>query len=220
MSTDLEVVADPAAVAQRGAEVIADRARSAVDDRGAFTLAVSGGHTPVAMFAALGELDLPWDAISIYQVDERIAPAGRRRPQSDPADGQPAGRRARRRVNPMPVEAAEVAAAAAEYAAALPALDLVHLGIGDDGHTASLVPGDPVLDVADRAVAVTGEYRGRRRMTLTYPPIDAAAEVLWIVAGADKRDPVAKLLAHDPSVPAGRVAAERMLVLADRAAAG
>ena len=219
MSTDLEVVADPAAVAQRGAEVIADRARSAVDDRGAFSLAVSGGHTPVAMFAALGELDLPWDAISIYQVDERIAPPGddeRNLTHLMASLPEPA----RRRVSPMPVEAAEVAAAAAEYAAALPALDLVHLGIGDDGHTASLVPGDPVLDVADRAVAVTGEYRGWRRMTLTYPPIDAATEVLWIVAGAGKRDPVAKLLAHDMSVPAGRVAAERMLVLADRAATG
>ena len=219
MSTDLEVVADPAAVAQRGAEVIADRARSAVDDQGAFTLAVSGGHTPLAMFAALGELDLPWDAISIYQVDERIAPAGDdERNLTHLMASLPAP--ARKRVIPMPVEAPEVTAAAAEYAAALPALDLVHLGIGDDGHTASLVPGDPVLDVVDRAVAVTGEYRGRRRMTLTYPPIDSAAEVLWIVAGADKRDPVAKLLAHDPSVPAGRVAAKRMLVLADRAAAG
>lgn len=219
MSTDLEVVADPAAVAQRGAEVIADRARGAVDDRGAFTLAVSGGHTPLAMFAALGELDLPWDAISIYQVDERIAPAGDdERNLTHLMASLPAP--ARERVNPMPVEAADVTAAAAEYAAALPALDLVHLGIGDDGHTASLVPGDPVLDVVDRAVAVTAEYRGRRRMTLTYPPIDSAGEVLWIVAGADKRDPVAKLLAHDPSVPAGRVAAKRMLVLADRAAAG
>ena len=219
MSTDLEVVADPAAVAQRGAEVIADRARSAVDDRGTFMLAVSGGHTPVAMFAALGELDLPWDAISIYQVDERIAPAGDdERNLTHLMASLPTP--ARERVIPMPVEAADVTAAAAEYAAALPALDLVHLGIGDDGHTASLVPGDPVLDVTDRAVAVTGNYRGRRRMTLTYPALDAAGEILWIVAGEDKRDPVAKLLAHDPSVPAGRVAAERMLVLADRAAAG
>jgi 6-phosphogluconolactonase len=219
VSTDLEVAADPAAVARRGAEVIADRARSAVDDRGSFTLAVSGGHTPVAMFAALGELDLPWQAMSIYQVDERIAPAGdddRNLTHLMASLPEPA----RRRVNPMPVEAAEVTAAAAEYAAALPALDLVHLGIGDDGHTASLVPGDPVLDVTDRAVAVTGDYRGRRRMTLTYPALDAAGEILWIVAGEDKRDPVAKLLAHDPSVPAGRVAAERMLVVADRAAAG
>ena len=219
MTTDLEVVADPAAVAQRGAEVIADRARNAVDDRGTFMLAVSGGHTPVAMFAALGELDLPWDAISIYQVDERIAPAGDdERNLTHLRARLPAP--ARKRAMPRPVAAPAGPAAAAEYAAALPALDLVHLGIGDDGHTASLVPGDPVLDVVDRAVAVTGEYRGRRRMTLTYPPIDSAAEVLWIVAGADKRDPVAKLLAHDPSVPAGRVAAERMLVLADRAAAG
>jgi 6-phosphogluconolactonase len=219
VSTDLEVVADPTAVAQRGAEVIAERARSAVDDRGGFTLAVSGGHTPVAMFAALGQFDLPWQAISIYQVDERIAPAGDDdRNLTHLMAGLPEP--ARRRVNPMPVEAVDVTAAAAEYAAALPALDLVHLGVGDDGHTASLVPGDPVLEVTDRTVAVTGDYRGRRRMTLTYPALDAAGEILWIVAGEDKRDPVAKLLAHDPSVPAGRVSAERMLVLADRAAAG
>jgi 6-phosphogluconolactonase len=219
VSTDLEVVADPAAVAQRGAELIAERARSAVDARGAFALAVSGGGTPVPMFAALGEYDLPWDAISIHQVDERIAPPGdddRNLTHLMAALPEPG----RRRVNAMPVEAAEVTAAAAEYAASLPAFDLIHLGIGDDGHTASLVPGDPVLEVTDRTVAVTGEYQGRRRMTLTYPPIDAAQEILWIVAGAGKRDALAKLREHDPSVPAGRVANERMLVVADRAAAG
>jgi 6-phosphogluconolactonase len=219
VSTELEVVADPAAVAQRGAEVIAERARSTVDARGAFAIAVSGGGTPVPMFEALGQYDLPWDAISIYQVDERIAPPGdddRNLTHLMAALPEPA----RRRVNPMPVEAAEVAAAAAEYAAALPEFDLIHLGIGPDGHTASLVPGDPVLDVTDRTVATTGEYQGRRRMTLTYPPIDAAAAILWIIAGGDKRDPVEKLLKRDPSVPAGRVANDRMLVVADRAAAG
>ena len=219
MSIEREVVPDADAVARRGAEVIADRARRAVGERGSFAIAVSGGHTPVAMFRALGEHDLPWDAISIHQVDERIAPPG-----SDDRNlthlmaSLPDA--ARRRVHAMPVEAPEPAAAAAAYAAQLPALDLVHLGIGDDGHTASLVPGDPVLEVTDRAVAVTGEYRGRQRMTLTYPALDAAAEVLWIVAGDGKRDAVAKLLAGDPSVPAGRVANQHMLLVADEAAAG
>jgi 6-phosphogluconolactonase len=219
VSIDREVVPDAAAVARRGAELIADRARRAVGERGSFAIAVSGGQTPAAMFGALGEFDLPWDAISIHQVDERIAPPG-----SDDRNLThlmaciPDA--ARRRVHAMPVEAPDVEAAAAAYAGQLPALDLVHLGIGDDGHTASLVPGDPVLDVTDRTVAVTGEYRGRRRMTLTYPALDAAAEVLWIVAGENKRDAVAKLLAHDPSVPAGRVANEHMVLVADEAAAG
>jgi 6-phosphogluconolactonase len=219
VSMDVEVVADPAAVAARGAEVIADRARAAVAERGSFALAVSGGHTPVAMFAALGDHEIPWDAVAVFQVDERIAPPGDddRNLTHLMAALPEAGRR---RVRPMPVEDVDIAGAAARYAAELPPLDLVHLGIGDDGHTASLVPGDPVLEVTDRTVAVTGEYRGRRRMTLTYPAIDAAGEVLWIVAGADKRGPVEKLRAHDPSVPAGRVSAERMVLVADRAAAG
>ena len=218
MPLAIEILPDAESVARRGAEIAAAAAADAVADRGRFEFAVSGGRTPWAMFADLAG-KMPWEKVTIYQVDERIAPAGdddRNLTHLMASLPEPA----RRRVNPMPVEAADVTAAAAEYAAALPALDLVHLGIGDDGHTASLVPGDPVLDVTDRAVAVTGDYRGRRRMTLTYPALDAAGEILWIVAGEDKRDPVAKLLAHDPSVPAGRVAAERMLVLADRAAAG
>jgi 6-phosphogluconolactonase len=219
VSVEREVVADAAAVARRGAEVIADRARTAIDARGRFTLAVSGGTTPGAMFAALDDHDLAWDAISVYQVDERIAPPGSddRNLTHLRASIPTAGRT---RVHAMPVEAPEVSAAAAAYASQLPQLDLIHLGLGDDGHTASLVPGDPVLDVTDRSVAVTGEYRGHRRMTLTYPVLDGAVEVLWIVAGEGKRDAVAKLVAGDRSVPAGRVANEHMLLVVDEAAAG
>ena len=120
----------------------------------------------------------------------------------------------------MPVWAHDLDAAASMYAADLPAaLDLVHLGLGPDGHTASLVPGDPVLDVTDREVAVTGIYQGRRRMTLTYPALNKARGVLWLVTGEDKVDALQRLLRGDTSIPAGRVAAENALVLADRSAA-
>jgi len=216
--SDLEVLADAPAVARAAAAYVADRARAAVADHGSFHFAVSGGHTPWAMFAELAAEDVPWDHVVLYQVDERVAPAGdpdrnlthlRESLGEAPAD-----------VVAMPVEDDDLDAAAATYAARLPErLDLVHLGLGPDGHTASLVPGDPVLAVTDRAVAVTGDYRGLRRMTLTYPVLDAAGEVLWIVTGTDKRDPLRRLLSGDTSIPAGRVAAPRQVVVADRAAA-
>ena len=215
-----EVLSDDGAVARRGASLIAERARATVAARGTFTLAVSGGRTPWVMFAALEGEDVPWEKTTIFQVDERIAPDGdpdrnlTHLRASLPAAGL-------ERLVPMPVTEADVDAAASAYAERLPEqLDLVHLGLGDDGHTASLVPGDPVLAVSDRDVAVTEEYQGRRRMTLTYPVLDRAAEILWLVTGAEKAAPLARLLAHDESIPAGRVRAGRLLVLADEAAMG
>jgi 6-phosphogluconolactonase len=171
------------------------------------------------MFKLLGEKELDWDRVDLFQVDERVAPDG------DPDRnmthiGANLPGEAVARLRPMPVMDEELDAAALRYAALMPKpLDLVHLGIGPDGHTASLVPGDPVLEVTDRLVALTGgEYQGRRRMTLTYPALDTARDVFWLIAGEDKRDAVGKLLAGDASIPAGRVEAGDGVVLADRAA--
>jgi 6-phosphogluconolactonase len=215
---EIEVLPDADAVARRGAVVVAQAARAAVDARGTFLFAVSGGTTPWAMFRHLADEDMPWEATVVYQVDERIAPDGDS--ERNLTHLQESLGAAPAHVRPMPVGAADLEAAAAAYAAELPdRFDLVHLGLGDDGHTASLVPGDPVLDVADRPVAVTGDYQGRRRMTLTYPALARAERLLWLVAGPDKAQPLAKLLARDPSIPAGRVRDGSSLVLADRAAA-
>jgi 6-phosphogluconolactonase len=219
MALEVEVLADARAVAERGAEVVSAAAAAAVDARGRFALAVSGGRTPWAMFAALAGR-MPWELVTIYQVDERVAPDGdpdrnltqleRSLPPGGAAD-----------VRPLPVWAEHLEAAAAEYGRVLPGqLDLVHLGLGPDGHTASLVPGDPVLDVTDRDVAVTGAYQGRRRMTLTYPALNRARQILWLVTGDDKVDALARLRAGDPSIPAGRVSTANALVVADAAAAG
>jgi 6-phosphogluconolactonase len=218
-TSELVVVPDDVALAARAAAWVAAMARAAVPDHGAFRFAVSGGHTPWAMFATLTATeDVPWVAVEIFQVDERVAPDG-----DDARNlthlrlalaGVPAV------IHPMPVNEPDLVAGAAAYARELPdRFDLVHLGLGPDGHTASLVPGDPVLDVTDRLVAVTQPYQGHQRMTLTYPALARAEQLLWLVSGADKRDAVAKLLAGDPSIPAGRVAAARSTVMADAAAA-
>jgi 6-phosphogluconolactonase/glucosamine-6-phosphate isomerase/deaminase len=172
------------------------------------------------MFARLGDEDMPWPETAIYQVDERVAPDGdpdrnlTHLLASLPVDSGA-------EIHAMPVEEADLEAAAAEYARSLPeSFDLIHLGLGQDGHTASLVPGDPVLEVMDRRVAVTGEYQERRRMTLTYPTLNAARQVLWLVTGEDKVDALRRLRAGDTSIPGGRVIAASALVIADVAAAG
>lgn len=222
MAIELEVAGDEKAASRRAAELIAAAGAEAAAERGRFTFAMSGGRSPWAMLAILGDLEeMPWEQTELFQVDERVAAPG------DPARNlthmvlglsmahQPA-------LRPMPVTQRDLDAAAREYEASLPEqLDLVHLGLGPDGHTASLVPGDPVLDVDDRRVALTAEpYQDHRRMTLTYPALNDARRIVWLVTGPDKREPLAKLLEGDDSIPAGRVRNENVIVVADDAAAG
>jgi 6-phosphogluconolactonase len=225
----LEVLPDPEAVACRAARVVAAAARDAVGARGRFLLATSGGATPWRMLRLLAEEDVPWAGVHLFQVDERVAPAGHpdrslTHLTASLLDHAPLPAA---QVHAMPVEEADLASAAARYAAELHAvggtpavLDLVHLGLGADGHTASLIPGDPALEVAGADVAVTGAYRGRRRMTLTYPALDRARLVLWVVTGAEKGEALARLRRGDRAIPAGRVRSDRAVVLADVAAAG
>jgi 6-phosphogluconolactonase len=224
----IDVLADVDAVVREAATAIAAQARAAVAARGRFVLAVSGGHTPWLMFRALADEAVPWPEVHLLQVDERVAPAG-------DADRNLTHLRESlltrvplrpEQVHAMPVEASDLEAAAGSYAQVLqevagspPVLDLIHLGLGPDGHTASLVPGDPALAVTDRDVALTGVYQGRRRMTLTYSVINRARRILWLVTGAEKAGPLVRLCAADASIPAGRVRQDQALVLADRAAA-
>jgi 6-phosphogluconolactonase len=224
----IEVLADAKAVAGKGAALIAAAARDAVVARGRFIVAVSGGKTPWIMLRALAGEKVPWEQVHLVQVDERVAPAGH-------ADRNLTHLRESlltrvplppEQVHAMPVEAPDLEAAAKAYSRTLqkiagspPVLDLVHLGLGPDGHTASLVPGDPVLDVADTDVALTGIYQGRRRMTLTYPMINRARRILWLVTGSEKAGPLVRLRDADPSIPAGRVRQDQALVLADGSAA-
>jgi 6-phosphogluconolactonase len=222
MGFELEVVADERAAARRAAELIAVAGREAAAARGPFGMAMSGGRTPWAMLAILGELEeMPWPATELFQVDERIAsPGSEDRNLTHMVLGLSMDHQSTLR--PMPVTQRDFDAAARDYESALPErFDLVHLGLGPDGHTASLVPGDPVLEVSDRRVAITETaYQGHRRMTLTYPAIDEARQILWLVTGAEKRDALAKLMAGDESIPAGRVRNEAMTIVADEAAAG
>jgi 6-phosphogluconolactonase len=225
----VEVLADAEMVAKRAAAVIAADARAANAARGQFNMAVSGGHTPWLMLRDLANEDVPWQALRVFEVDERVAPAGHRdrnltHLQASLLDNAPLKAD---QIYAMPVEASELETAARQYAQTLcdiagspPILDLVHLGLGPDGHTASLVPGDPVLNLTGVDVGLTGIYQGRRRMTLTYPVINRARRILWLVTGAEKVEMLKRLRDADASIPAGRISSHDALVLADRAAAG
>jgi len=223
-----EVFDDADSVARKAAAAIASDARSAIAARGRYAVAFSGGHTPWIMLRALANEDVSWAGVHIFQVDERVAPEGHPdRNLTHLRDSllQHVPLRPEH-VHAMPVESANLDSAASQYALALqefagtpPVLDLVHLGLGPDGHTASLVPGDRVLTIADRDVAVTGVYQGRRRMTLTYPALNRARRVLWIATGGEKAEMLRRLVDGDQSIPAGQVRQEQALVMADRAAA-
>ena len=225
---DIKVYADAESAAREAARILAAEARECVAARGRVLMAVSGGSAPLPMFRALAGENVPWDKVQLFQVDERIAPAGNpdrnflhlRECLLDHVPLPPAN------IHPMPVEDADPAAAAARYEATLksvagspPVLDLVHLGLGPDGHTASLVPGDPALDIADADVALSGPYQGRLRMTLTFPVINRARRILWLVTDGEKAAMLVRVRAGDQSIPGGRVRHDGALIVADRAAA-
>jgi 6-phosphogluconolactonase len=224
----IEIHSDKSSVAREAAAMIAAASREVIASRGRFIMAVSGGSTPWLMLRALADAPLPWEHMHVVQVDERAAPA------ADPDRNLAHLRESlldhaplpHDHIYAMPVEAADLDQAAKKYALTLrgvagvpPVLDLVHLGLGPDGHTASLVPGDPVLNVTDADVAVTGPYQGRRRMTLTFPIINRSRRVLWLVTGREKAGALVRLRDRDPSIPASHVLQDRALLLADRAAA-
>ncbi|HTV41043.1 MAG TPA: 6-phosphogluconolactonase [Candidatus Sulfotelmatobacter sp.] len=222
------IQADADEAARAGAKFIAGKALEAVSARGRFVMAVSGGHVPWRMFGLLAEESLPWNSVHLVQVDERVAP------EHDPDRNLTHLEQSLisrvplvpSQVHAMPVDESDLEKSAARYARTLeqiagspPVLDLVHLGLGPDGHTASLVPGDPVLNVTDRDVAITGVYQNRKRMTLTYPIINRARCVLWLITGADKRDIFQRLNQGDPSIPASRIRKDVAVAITERAAA-
>lgn len=216
----MERAADAADAAARAAARIAAAARAAAD-RGGFAIALSGGRTPWLMCARLADHEVPWERGALFQVDERAAPDGDAdRNLTHLRESLPAA--AVERLRPMPVEEADLDSAARAYEAELPErFDLVHLGLGADGHTASLVPGDAVLGEAARLVAPTATaYQGHRRLTLTYPALARARAVLWLVTGAEKRPALRALRAGDESIPAARVRAASATLIADQAALG
>ena len=224
----IEVFADADSVAREAAAIIAAEARASVAAHGRFIAAFSGGHTPWLMLRALADETVPWAGVHVAQVDERVAPAGDPDRNLTHLRESLLGHAPLRpeQIYSMPVESLDLEAAAKSYAVTLaeiagspPVFDLVHLGLGPDGHTGSLVPGDPVLQVTDTDVAVTGIYQGRRRMTLTYPILNRSRRVLWVVTGSEKTQMLVRLHQGDQSIPSGRVRQDRALVLADRDAA-
>lgn len=224
----LEVLDGADGLAARGADLLARLVRRAVDARGRAIVALSGGSTPGAMLTALAQRPVPWERVHLVQVDERLAPDGHpdrnlellreRLLTALPGPGP--------RVHPAPVTLHDPDAAAARYADELaelagspPVLDVVQLGLGADGHTASLVPDDPVLEVVDREVAVTGRYAGWPRLTCTFPLLERARQRVWLVSGAAKADVLARVLAGDERLPAARLSRRASRWLVDRAAA-
>lgn len=215
------------AVAKRGAALIAEESRAAVAARGQFLLALSGGKSPWKMIQALAKENVPWEHVHVFQVDERVAPEGH-------PDRNLTTLRdilltqtplTKNQIHPMPVDDEDLEAAAAAYGETLrtlagtPAvLDLVTLGLGVDGHTASLIPGDPALDVQDRDVTLTEPHFGRPRMTLTSPILNRSRRLLWIVTGEEKAKMMKRLLNADPAIPAGRIRQDNATLVVDETA--
>jgi 6-phosphogluconolactonase len=216
---DLQVHDSVDELAHAAALFVAHRAAGLKARAQPFTFAVSGGTTPWRMLDELAQEDVAWGQTAIFQVDERVVPVTSDLRNLKHLRASLAGTDAP--IHPMDVESDDVDEATRRYGEALPTrFDLIHLGLGPDGHCASLIPNDPVLEVTDRLVAMSGPYQDSMRMTLTYPVLDHAVQLLWLVSGEDKRDALARLLDGDASIPAGRVDAATSLIMCDRAAYG
>ena len=216
------------AAAQAAEWLRAEIARAAAA-RGHCLLALSGGRSPWRMLHELRRLRVHWHALQVFQADERVVPATDERRNARQIGDRLVAPEALTagQFHAMPVERADLPTGAAEYARLLaehagtpPVLDVVHLGLGADGHTASLVPGDPLLADTSADVGVSVAYQGTRRMTLMLRCLNAARHRLWLVAGADKAAALGALWHGATSIPAGRVAREAAFVFADAAAAG
>lgn len=221
---DVNRLATKDEVAAAAAEFVAGCARQAIEERLRFSLALSGGSTPWWMLGILAEQDIDWDYVHIFQVDERQAPDGDSDRNLTHIQAQFLDRTGidPDHVHAMPVTAASLEEGARDYERTLlsvaghpPVLDLVHLGMGSDGHTASLLPGDALLGEIQADVGVTPTYQGHRRMSLTYPAIDRARNILWLVNGADKADVLERMIQGDSGIPAGRVRQARATVFTD-----
>jgi 6-phosphogluconolactonase len=224
----IQVQSSPEAAAERTADWLRTEIGRASSQRRRCLIALSGGRSPWRMLHELGRLRVHWHDLQVFQVDERIVAENDERRNARKITDQliaPSMLRAEQ-FHAMPVERQDLVAGAeeysrllAEYAGAPPTLDVVQLGLGADGHTASLVPGDPLLLAEDRDVGISVPYEGTSRMTLTYRALNAARHRVWLVTGAEKAVALAKLWAGDASIPAGRVMRESSFVFADAAAA-
>lgn len=223
----IHIEADADVLALQAAAWIGGQARRTLDERGQFSIALSGGRGPHRLYEALAREKIEWQRVQLFQVDERAAP-----PDSPERNFRairallvervaiPAGQ-----VHPMPVDTDDLEAAAGEYAATLERalgperiLDLVHLGLGEDGHTASLLPGDAASEPG-APVIVSREHEGFRRLSLNYPVLSAARQRCWFVTGAGKSEVLPRAVDGDLAIPAGRIRREDSLVFADQAAA-
>lgn len=233
------VLADPAAVAVSTADRLVALAAAAIEERGIFRVALSGGGTPRQVYPLLLERPrlqaVDWSRVEFFWGDERAVPPDH--PESNFGVAYQAliahlpGAR-NDRIHRMPAEAADLDGAALTYESEVrlafdargytpPAFDLVWLGMGPDGHTASLFPGSDALDEADRwVVGNWAPSQAAWRMTMTYPLINAAREALFVVTGADKAGALRSIRDGDDAFPAARVHAQRTAWLVDAAAAG